>query len=366
MIDFSIHTGACKKFIESVKAGRSYYEPELIRNYPYYNYLLQSGMPNNFKYGKFGVLLSLFLGMIKKLDSSLTGYFDAFLYQLLKELDFENDGLTIRGVEINELKSFLNTLSEVSGNGDLKILNGMINISMHKGANLKLNDLLGDIEMFLCHVIIRYNIEQILSEKSILSRINKFEINKILFVKYFPRTLVLLKDLDIIPSDFLFNNPSRLYYYCRSILKLDEDPEVVRVLELELKIFEIKYFMQKAYDESFNLSDLKKKVNNSDCHIPLKVNDTLTVIRNRKSSDVELEYWTGSGSGTDSEDCHVLIYYDYINRKVRQQVLNDKISGLIIYFREGAGSKFNYVHNCTDKLDAESKVNELLYKTILI
>ena len=76
MIDFSIYKGACRKFVESMKAGRSYYEPELIRDYPYYNYLLQSGIPNNFRYGKFGVLLSLFLGMIKKLDSSLTGYFE--------------------------------------------------------------------------------------------------------------------------------------------------------------------------------------------------------------------------------------------------------------------------------------------------
>ncbi len=366
MIDFSIHKGACRKFVESMKAGRSYYEPELIRDYPYYNYLLQSGMPNNFKYGKFGVLLSLFLGMIKKLDSSLTGYFDAFFYQLLNELDFENEGLTIPCVETNELKSFLNTLSEISGNNDLKILNGMINISMRKGANLELNDLLGDIEMFLCHVIIRYNIEQILNEKSILCRISKFEINKILFIKYFPRTLVLLKDPDIIPSDFLFNNPSRLYYYCRSILKLNEDPDVVRVLELELKIFEIKFFMRKTYDESFDPGELKDKIDNIDHSIPLKVNDTLTVIRNRNNSDIELEYWTGSRSGTESSPCDVLIYYDYVNRKVRQQVLTDKVSDKIIYFREGNRYKNDYLQTISDKLEAESLVNELLYKTILI
>jgi hypothetical protein len=140
----------------------------------------------------------------------------------------------------------------------------------------------------------------------------------------------------------------------------------MRVLELELKIFEIKFFMQKAYDESFNLDELKNKIDNKGHGIPIKVNDTLTVIRNRKSSDVELEYWTGSGSGIESEDCDVLIYYDYVNRKVRQQVLTDKISGLIIYFREGASSKFDYLQTCTDRLEAESQVNELLYKTILI
>jgi hypothetical protein len=364
MIDFSIQTGACKKFLESLNAGKSYYEPELIRNYPYYNYLLQSGMPNNFKYGKFGVLLSLFLGMIKKLDSSLTGYFDAFFYQLLKELDFEHNGLTIRGVEINELKSFLNTLSEVSGNGDLKKLNRIINISMRKGANLELNDLLGDIDMFLCHVIIRYNIEQILSEKSILSRINKFEINKILFVKYFPRTLVLLKDTDIIPSDFLFNNPLRLYYYCRSILKLDEDPDIVRVLELELKIFETKFFMEKMYNESFDLGELKTKINNRNISIPLKVNDTVTVIRDRKSSDVELEYWTGSQA--EEFECDVLIYYDYANCKVRHHALTGTMAEIISFFRKGSMRKADYLLTCSDRHYAESKINELLFKTVLI
>jgi hypothetical protein len=215
-------------------------------------------------------------------------------------------------------------------------------------------------------VIIRYNIEQILCEKSILPRINKFEINKILFIKYFPRTLVLLKGIDIIPSDFLFNNTSRLYYYCRSILKLKKDPDVERVLELELKIFEIKFFMQKGYDEAFDLDDLKIKINDIDCSVLLKVNDTLTVLRNRKRSDVELEYWTGSGSDTDRSEYDVLIYYDYANRKVRQQVLTDKIRGIISYFKEGVGRKSDYVHNCADTLDAESQVNELLYKTILI
>ena len=237
---------------------------------------------------------------------------------------------------------------------------------MRKGANLELNDLLGDIEMFLCHVIIRYNIEQILSEKSILPRINKFEINKILFVKYFPRTLVLLRDVDIIPSDFLFNNPFRLYYYCRSISKLDKDPDVVRILELELKIFETRFFMKKEYVGSFDLGELKNKINNTYYRFPLRVNDTITVIRNRKTTDIELEYWTGSSSGTAITDCDVLIYYDYASMKVKQQVLTDNISQIITYFRDGYGRKLDYIKASNDKLDAESQVNELLFKTILI
>ena len=366
MIDFSIQTGACRKFLESLQADKSAYEPELIRNYPYYNYLLQSGMPNGFKYGKFGVLLSLFLGMIKKLDASLIGYFDAFFYQLLKEMDFTQDGLTIPGIEINELKSFLSTLSEICGNSDLEQLNKLINISLRKEANLELNDLLGDIEMFLCHVIIRYNIEQIMRKSSILSKINKYEINKILFVKYFPRTLILIKNTDIIPSDFLFSNPLRIYYYCRSILKGNEDPEVERILKLELKIFEIKFFMNKGYIESCDLNELKEKVNNAECRIPVKVNDTISILRDLNQTDIEIEYWTGSKAVSMDKKCDVIVYYDYLNRKVRHQVLTKEISDILSFHKSDTSTKADYLGTRSDKLNAESVVNELLYKTILI
>jgi len=366
MIDFSIQNGTCRKFLESVHADKSDYDPEFIRNYPYFNYLLQSGMPNGFEYGKFGVLLSIFLGMIKKLDSSLVGYFDTFFYQLLKEMDFTQDGLTIPGIEINELKSFLNTLFEISGNRDLYNLNGMINISLQKGANLKLNDLLGDIEMFLCHVIIRYNIEEIIRTRSILSTINKFEINKILFIKYFPRTLMLKKDIDIIPSDFLFSNPLRIYYYCRSILKANMDAEVERILELELKIFETKFFMVKGYIDSCDLEELKARVNNPEYNVPVKVNDTISILRNHNYKDVDLAYWTGSKPDIEEVDCDLMVYYDYISKKVRHQELTEEISKILSFFKSDTRKKFEYLKSRSDKLNAESQLNELFYKTILI
>jgi len=366
MIDFSLKTGACNKFLENLFSEGIAYNPEIIRRYPFFNYLLRSGTPNNIQYGKFGILLSIFTGIIKKLDISLVQYFDAFFYQLLKELDFTSDGLTIKKMEINEFKSFLGIFYEISGNKNIKVLSDNLSIGTSKDHSTDSLEILLDIEMLLCHVIIKYNVEQIIRKMSVVSRINIYEINKILFVKYFPRTLMLLKDLESIPEDFLINSPMRMYHYNKTMLDLCEDNDIKRILTLELMIFKTKFFLQKKYWGSCEPELLREKINHNNSDQSIRVNDTVSVLYDYYATDVDLEYWTGSKVADRQEITDVMVYYDYLNGKVRHQAYTDEISRVLLFFRNSEHRKDDYIIHQRDKLRAQSLVNELFYKSILL
>jgi hypothetical protein len=366
MIDFSLQTGTCSKYLDNLCTEQVDYDPDIIRNYPYFNYLLRSGIPNNFKYGKFGILLTIFLGIIKKLDASLVMYFDAFFYQLLKELDFSGDGLTIPKVETTGLKSFLKILWEASGNNGIKILSDNLNVQLIADQNSELEDILGDIEMLLCHVIVKYNVEQILQRLSVLPRIDKSGINKILFIKYFPRTLMLLKDPEIIPSEFLFGSPLRMFYYGKTLLRISKDEDVRRILELELKIFETKFFNRKAFHEFCDLELMHQKINNHECKFTVRVNDTISILRNYYVSDIDLEHWTGFKPVDRTEIIDVIVYYDYLNRKVRHQVYTREIKEILLFFWPLPHNKNDFLKTRHKKTASESLLNELIYKNILV
>ena len=366
MIDFSLKTGACSLFLRNLYTEKVKYEPDIIKNYPYFNYLLRSGTPNNFRYGKFGILLTVFLGIIKKLDASLIGYFDAFFYQLLKELDFTPDGLTVPKMEITELKSFLGLLADVTGNEDLQELSNRLNVSLCVDQDPELEDLLGDIDMLLCHVVIRYNVEQVLRKLSIVSRISLFEINKLLFIKYFPRTLMLAKDPGFIPVKFLINSPLRMFEFGKALHRVSKDNSVRRILRLELKIFETKFFCRKEYSGFCDLELLREKINKRNSKLILRVNDTISVLKNYYVTDIDLEYWTGSKPADTTEMTDLLVYYDYLNGKVRHQAYTQEIKEILLFFWPLPYNKIDFLNTQPDKLASESLINELLYKNILI
>jgi hypothetical protein len=367
MIDFSLQSGTCHKFMDNLIKDKVKYDPGIIKNYPYFNYLLRSGTPNNFRYGKFGILLILFLGILKKLDASLIVYFDTIFYGLLKELDFTAEGLFIPRMELDGLRSFIHLLADVTKNDNLRVLRDHLNVSLYAEVSPEQEEILEELDMLLCHVIVRYNLEQLLCRLSIVSKINIFEINKILMVKYFPRTLLLLDDPECIPADFLISSPFRLYTYAKTLQSIHAEKDIRRIMALELKIFEIKFFRKKEIYDCCDRKLIREKINAPNGKIPVLVNDSVTILPGHYEKDIDLEYWTGSGpvKGSDKR-VDVMIYYDYLNGKVRHQVLTKEIREIISFFKKGTYTKGDYLATRHDKLYSESKVNEMIYKNILM
>jgi len=367
MIDFSLKAGICHEFLGNLFGDSKKYKPEIIRNYPFFNYLLRSGTPNNYKYGKLGILLVIFLGIIKKFDNSLVRYYDAFFYKILRELDYTKDGLTIPGMELNAFKSFLKIISDLTYNTDIRILRDNLCIVPDIGdGNSEAEAIVDDIEMLLCHVIIRYNVEQIMGRLSAISRINIHEINKILLVKYFPRTFLLLGNFEAVPSEFLINSPWQMHQYMKTLGKVKKDEDVVRILTLELKIFETKFFVNKRLHGYGNLDSIRELVNNKSSSNVVRVNDTISILHNYYESDVDLERWTGSSSRERDEVIDVIVYYNYISGKVRHQPLSEQMKDIISFFNCGVRSKSKYLQIHQNNVRVESLLNEMIYKGILL
>jgi hypothetical protein len=368
MIDFSLKTGICHEYLNNLfSGGEEKYNPEIIKNYPFFNYLLRSCTPNNFKYGKLGVLLTIFLGIVKKFDGSLVRYFDAFFYQILRELDFTKDGLTVPRMEVNAFKSFLNMYSELTDNMDFKVLSDNLCYSTMRGDDRsEAESITDDIEMHLCHVIVRYNVEQIMGRLSAVSRISIHEINKILLIKYFPRTLYLLDRLDVIPADFLIHSPLRMYHFAESLKYIKKNDEADRILKLELKIFDTKFFVQKDFFERCDRGTLKDLVCRKSCGRPVQVNDTIAVLKNYFASDIDLERWTGNGSKKRNEGIDVIVYYDYMHGKVRHQEFSGDMRDAVAFFRCGNKTRREFFNVRSDLSNAENLLNELIFKNILL
>jgi hypothetical protein len=339
----------------------------MIKNYPFFNYFLRSGTPNNFKHGKFGILLVIFLGIIRKFDGSLVRYFDAFLYQIFREIDFTTDGLTIPRMEVNTFKYFLSIYSDLTNNAAVKILgDNLCVMPWNGGDNSDAEAIIDDIDMLLCHVVVRYNVENILERLSAISRINIFEINKILLIRYFPRTFLLLKNFEAVPSEFLINSPRRVYYYMQSSKRIYDDSEVSRILKLELKIFETKFFLNKGYPDCYDLNALRDLINQKINHHRVRVNDTISILHDYYVSDVDLERWTGNASRKSDEMTDVIVYYDYISSRVRHQQLTEEITDILSFFRRGEKSIGKYLEARNNNLNAQCLLNELVFKGILI
>jgi hypothetical protein len=367
MIDFSLKTGVCSKYLNNVIADRKGYNPEIIKNYPFFNYLLRSGTPNNFKYGKLGILLTLFFGIIKKFDDSLVQYFDAFFYQLIKELDFTSNGLIIPKMEVNALKSFLVVISDLTHNEDLQVLSDHLNVIPYKTRNSEeAEEIIADIEMFLCHVIVRYNAEQIMQRFSTLFRMNIFEINKILIIKYFPRTFLLMQNFDAIPSEFLIYNPMQMYHYSRSLFDISKDKDVIRILELEMKIFATKFLVKKKYSGCCDLDSIRDKINEKNCRQPVRVNDTIAILHDYYMSDIDLERWTSFRIADTCKKVDIIVYYDYVSGKVRHQEMTHETKDILSFFQCNTRTKHDYFISNNDRMHKDSLLNELIYKNILL
>ena len=366
MIDFSLKTGKCHEYLNNLFEEHKKYNPDIIKNYPFFNYLLRSGTPNNFRHGKFGILLAIFLGIIKKFDGTLIRYFDSFYYQLLRELDFTRDGLTIPNMEVNAFKSFLNSFSDLTSNIDIKILSdNLCVVPENLGDNSDAIEIIDDIDMLLCHVIVRYNVERIMKRHSSISQINIFEINKMLLIKYFPRTFLLLGNFEVVPSEFLINSPFRMYHYANSLGDINKDSDVERLLRLELKIFETKFFMEKRYLGYVDVDSIRDLINCKVSRQPIQMNDTISILHDFYKSDVDLERWTGNKMEDTGEMTDIIVYYDYISDKVRHQALSGEARDILSFFLCGERKKEECLEARGNSLNMESLLNELIFKGIL-
>lgn len=365
-IDLSIQAGTCKAFLQNLYAGKNGYDHDNIRHYPFFNYLLRFVTPNNFRHGKFGIILSLFLEIIKKRDASLVRYFDAFLYQLLKEIDFSHSGLTIKDIEMSSFKTFLHLLSDNTGNGDLDILARNMDIPLRNENNAELREILADMEMLLCYVIVRYKVEEVMRKFSVLNEINLYTINRILFNRYFTRTLAIMDKPFVIPGNILMANPSRMFQYFKTLKQIQQSEDVKRILELELKIFETKFFSPKKFAGYCDAIVMKEKIEDHKNAYPLRVNDTLYIMRGYNRTDLDLEFRRGTLREVESNPIDIMIYFHYLKDKVRCLEYTSSIKEILLFFWPMSRQKKEFLKGRKDQVFWESQINELIFKNILI
>lgn len=186
---------------------------------------------------RFNLLLMVFIEIMKHPNPVLVHFFDRNFYGIIKEIEFTDNGVHIPGLATSDFQRLLNVLSGYLQNDTLAVLNRKFVIDTTPRKDSLTDEIIEKIIKIQNKQPAKSRDNSILQKWSILSKLNMFEINFLLFFKYFPETIKYNENSDIIPMNYLLSDPFKMHTYCRFALKISKDRALKMILRKELNEF---------------------------------------------------------------------------------------------------------------------------------